>query len=162
MEDYKHEKSLGHQVQEYEPPIQTKYQALPASIEVLFEKDVAKVVSNKLPGYQDSELRYLTFLYTCPLSVLWGAEQPGPGGGAAHHPPGWGQDGRDQASGGMGNHRTQVTKLEKVAYRLHRGRDHHRLISSHIHIQEFRRSEGEARPGGEVHLRAAPVVPRLQ
>merc|ERR1712012_1386894 len=55
MEDYKHEKSLGHQV----------------------EKDVAKLVSNKLPGYQDSELRYLTFLYTCPLTVLWGAEQSG-------------------------------------------------------------------------------------
>ena len=30
-----------------------------------------------LPGYQDSELRYLTFLYTCPLTVLWGAEQAG-------------------------------------------------------------------------------------
>merc|ERR1719208_342951 len=77
MEDYKHEKSLGHQVQKFEPPIQTKYQALPASIETLFEKDVAKLVSNKLPGYQDSELRYLTFLYTCPLTVLWGAEQSG-------------------------------------------------------------------------------------
>ena len=77
IEDYKHEKSLGHQVQKFEPPIQTKYQALPASIEVLFEKDVAKLVSNKLPGYQESELRYLTFLYTCPLTVLWGAEQAG-------------------------------------------------------------------------------------
>ena len=30
-----------------------------------------------MPGYQDSELRYLTFLYTCPLTVLWGAEQAG-------------------------------------------------------------------------------------
>lgn len=77
IEDYKHEKSLGHQVQKFEPPIQTKYQALPASIETLFEKDVAKLVSNKLPGYQESELRYLTFLYTCPLTVLWGAEQAG-------------------------------------------------------------------------------------
>jgi len=77
IEDYKHEKSLGHQVQKYEPAIETKYKALPASIEMLFEKDVAKLVSNKLPGYQDSELRYLTFLYTCPLTVLWGAEQSG-------------------------------------------------------------------------------------
>ena len=64
MEDYKHEKSLGHQVQKYEPPIETKYQPLPASIEILFEKDVAKLVSNKLPGYQDSELRYLTLRYS--------------------------------------------------------------------------------------------------
>eukprot|EP00090_Calanus_glacialis_P027047 TRINITY_DN4255_c0_g1_i1.p1 TRINITY_DN4255_c0_g1~~TRINITY_DN4255_c0_g1_i1.p1 ORF type:complete len:575 (-),score=153.79 TRINITY_DN4255_c0_g1_i1:116-1840(-) len=77
MEDYKHEKSLGHQVQKYVPTIQNKYQALPASIENLFEKDVGKLVSNKLPGYQDSELRYLTFLYTCPLTVLFGAEQAG-------------------------------------------------------------------------------------
>merc|ERR1712128_296689 len=77
MEDFKHEKSLGHQVQKYVPTIQNKYQALPASIENLFEKDVGKLVSNKLPGYQDSELRYLTFLYTCPLTVLFGAEQAG-------------------------------------------------------------------------------------
>jgi len=77
MEDYKHEKSLGHQVQKYTPTIQEKYKNLPASIENLFEKDVAKLVSNKLPGYQDSELRYLTFLYTCPLTVLYGAEQAG-------------------------------------------------------------------------------------
>ena len=34
-------------------------------------------MSNKLPGYQESELRYLTFLYTCPLSVLYGVEQAG-------------------------------------------------------------------------------------
>jgi len=81
LEDYKHEKTLGHQVQKYNPNIETKYSVLPASIEILFEKDVAKVVSNKLPGYQDSELRYLTFLYTCPLTVLWGAEQAGLGTG---------------------------------------------------------------------------------
>ncbi len=30
-----------------------------------------------LAGYQESELRYLTFLYTCPLSVLYAAEQAG-------------------------------------------------------------------------------------
>jgi len=59
------------------PAIHTKYEALPPSIENLFEKDVAKLVSNKLPGYQDSELRYLTFLYSCPLTVLYGAEQAG-------------------------------------------------------------------------------------
>ena len=32
MEDYKHEKSLGHQVQKYVPPIAEKYCQLPASI----------------------------------------------------------------------------------------------------------------------------------
>jgi len=77
MEDYKHEKSLGHQVQKYQPTGETSYKPLPASIETLFEKDVAKLVSNKLPGYQDSELRYITFLYTCPLTVLYGVEQAG-------------------------------------------------------------------------------------
>jgi hypothetical protein len=30
-----------------------------------------------LAGYQESELRYLTFLYTCPLTVLYAAEQAG-------------------------------------------------------------------------------------
>ena len=48
---------------------------------MLFEKEVGKLVSNKLPGYQDSELRYLTFLYTCPLTVLYGAELAGLAGG---------------------------------------------------------------------------------
>ena len=41
---------MGHQVQKYCPTIQAKYKPLPASIEILFEKDVAKLVSNKLPG----------------------------------------------------------------------------------------------------------------
>ena len=50
LEDYKHEKSLGHQVTKYVPPIENKYKPLPASIEILFEKDVGKLVSNKLPG----------------------------------------------------------------------------------------------------------------
>jgi len=77
LEDYKHEKSLGHQVQKFVPPIETTFKPLPASIESLFEKEVGKLVSNKLPGYQESELRYLTFLYTCPLSVLYGVEQAG-------------------------------------------------------------------------------------
>jgi len=77
MEDYKHEKSLGHQVQKFVPSIENQFAPLPASIENLFEKEVGKLVSNKLPGYQESELRYLTFLYTCPLSVLYGIEQAG-------------------------------------------------------------------------------------
>jgi hypothetical protein len=37
-------------VQKYVPTIQEKYKPLPLSIEALFEKDVAKLVSNKLPG----------------------------------------------------------------------------------------------------------------
>ena len=32
-------------------------------------------------GYQESELRYLTFLYTCPLTILYAAEQAGLAGG---------------------------------------------------------------------------------
>jgi hypothetical protein len=31
---------------------------------------------------QESELRYLTFLYTCPLSVLYGLEAAGLDGGS--------------------------------------------------------------------------------
>ena len=34
--------------------------------------------------FQESELRYLTFLYTCPLSVLHGLEVAGLEGGAKH------------------------------------------------------------------------------
>merc|ERR1712038_1836522 len=59
LEDYKHEKSLGHQVQKFVPPIETTFKPLPASIESLFEKEVGKLVSNKLPGYQESEMRHL-------------------------------------------------------------------------------------------------------
>ena len=55
LEDYKHEKSLGHQVQKYAPTIQDKYKALPPSTEALFEKEVAKLVSNKLPGKHSSD-----------------------------------------------------------------------------------------------------------
>ena len=32
--------------------------------------------------FQESELRYLSFLYTCPLSVLYGMEIAGLEGGA--------------------------------------------------------------------------------
>ena len=39
-----------HQVQKYVPAILDKYKPLPLSTEALFEKDVAKLVSNKLPG----------------------------------------------------------------------------------------------------------------
>ena len=59
LEDYKHEKTLGHQVQKYTPNIETKYSVLPASIEILFEKDVAKVVSNKLPGIDKDQCNFL-------------------------------------------------------------------------------------------------------
>lgn len=76
-EDYKHEITLGHQVQSYSPNIIKKYVPLPTDIETFFREDIHGLVSNKLPGYQDSELRYVTFLYTCPLSVLYGLEQAG-------------------------------------------------------------------------------------
>ena len=73
-EDYRNEQTLGHQVQTYRPKSKDTYEKLPENIELFFSKDVNKMVSNKLPGYQDSELRYLTFLYTCPLTTLFGAE----------------------------------------------------------------------------------------
>ena len=73
-EDYRNEQTLGHQVQSYKPKTKNKFEKLPENIELFFSKDVSEMVSNKLPGYQDSELRYLTFLYTCPLTTLFGAE----------------------------------------------------------------------------------------
>lgn len=80
-EDYKHEITLGHQVQNYSPKVLNKYQALPTDIEAFFREDVTGIVSNKLPGYQESELRYLTFLHSCSLTVLWALEQSGLRGG---------------------------------------------------------------------------------
>jgi len=77
-EDYKNEQTLGHQVQNYIPKtIKGSHVKLPDNIEMFFVEDVNKIVSNKLPGYQESELRYLTFLYTCPLTTLFGAEAAG-------------------------------------------------------------------------------------
>ena len=76
-EDYRNEQTLGHQVQSYKPKSKNKFEKLPENIELFFSKDVSEMVSNKLPGYQDSELRYLTFLYTCPLTTLFGAECAG-------------------------------------------------------------------------------------
>ena len=52
-------------------------------IEAFFAADVASLVSRKLPGYQESELRYLTFLFTCPLTVLHGLETAGTAKGPA-------------------------------------------------------------------------------
>ena len=76
-EDYRNEQTLGHQVQNYKVKSKTRYEKLPDNIDLFFSKDVSEMVSNKLPGYQDSELRYLTFLYTCPLTTLFGAESAG-------------------------------------------------------------------------------------
>ncbi len=76
-EDYRNEVTLGHQVQVFCPRPATKlYKPLEGtSIESLFRQEAANIVSKKLPGYLESEVRYLTFLYTCPLSVLYGAEK---------------------------------------------------------------------------------------
>ena len=45
------------QVQSYSPKVLKKYQPLPTDIETFFRDDVTGIVSNKLPGYQESELR---------------------------------------------------------------------------------------------------------
>ena len=45
--------------------------------EKFFVQDVMRLVSNKLPGFRESELRYLTFLYTCPLTTLFGMQNAG-------------------------------------------------------------------------------------
>ena len=76
-EDYKNEVNLGHQVIQYQPKIVKKYQMLEGDIEDFFRADVGNLVSNKLEGYQESELRYLTFMYTCPLTVLFGLQAEG-------------------------------------------------------------------------------------
>lgn len=43
----------------------------------MFVKEVMSLVSNKLPGFRESELRFLTFLYTCPLTTLYGMQMAG-------------------------------------------------------------------------------------
>ena len=43
----------------------------------LYIDSVFDVIILICSGYQESELRYLTFLYTCPLTVLYAAEQSG-------------------------------------------------------------------------------------
>lgn len=75
-EDYKNEQTLGHQVQGFAPESAKTFSSLKkvANISDLFKEQIAVLVSNKLEGYQDSELRFLTFLYTCPLTVLYGLE----------------------------------------------------------------------------------------
>ncbi|CAB4069126.1 unnamed protein product [Lepeophtheirus salmonis] len=55
----------------------TSWKPLPNDIEKFFSDDISSLVSQKLPGYRDSELRYLTFLYTCPLTVLHALEETG-------------------------------------------------------------------------------------
>jgi len=76
-EDYKIEQTIGHQVHTHVPTTRTKYSELGEGIEKFFVQDVMRLVSNKIPGYKESELRYLTFLYTCPLTTLYGMQMAG-------------------------------------------------------------------------------------
>ena len=46
----RHEMTLGHQVQNYRPPVSKKYSPLKGDIEEFFSGDVASLVSRKLPG----------------------------------------------------------------------------------------------------------------
>ena len=73
-EDYKFEQTIGHQVHTFQPTTKTKYTELSEGIEKFFKSDVAKLVSNAVTGFRESELRYLTFLYTCPLTTLFGMQ----------------------------------------------------------------------------------------
>ena len=59
------------------PTTRTEYKELIDGIEKFFVTDVMRLVSNKLPGFRESELRYLTFLYTCPLTTLFGMQMAG-------------------------------------------------------------------------------------
>ena len=62
------------QVHTFVPTSRKTYNDLPEGIEKFFVADVTKLVSNKVPGFRESELRYLTFLYTCPLTTLFGMQ----------------------------------------------------------------------------------------
>jgi len=73
-EDYKNEQTIGHQVHTHVPTSRKTYSELAEGIEKFFVADVTKLVSNKVPGFRESELRYLTFLYTCPLTTLFGMQ----------------------------------------------------------------------------------------
>ena len=73
--DYRNEITLGHQVQNYVPKVAKKYKPLPQTgIEEFFKGEIETLVSKKLAGYVDSELRHITFMYSCPLTVLYGAQ----------------------------------------------------------------------------------------
>ena len=170
LEDYKHEKSLGHQVQKFVPPIETTFKPLPASIESLFEKEVGKLVSNKLPGYQESELRYLTFLYTCPLSVLYGVEQAGLASGPVEeadsltihlvgarlaemrHLVGWEiialrlPNIKSLHIVFIGDEVTFILSSSKPIFNPKTLPGGHWLIPPNLHIQELRSSKGATRP----------------
>ena len=56
------------------PTTKKKYSELQGGIEKFFVADVSRLVSNKVQGFRESELRYLTFLYTCPLTTLFGMQ----------------------------------------------------------------------------------------
>ena len=59
------------------PTTRTKYDELVDGIEKFFVQDALRLVSNKLPGFRESELRFMTFLYTCPLTTLYGMQHAG-------------------------------------------------------------------------------------
>ncbi len=64
-------------MQSYNPTTNNRYEELKGDIAEFFVKEVRSLVSNKVPGFQESELRYLTFLFTCPLTTLFGMQMAG-------------------------------------------------------------------------------------
>ncbi|QQP39221.1 Putative LOC101449370, partial [Caligus rogercresseyi] len=113
LDDHKFEITVGHQVQNYSPRVETKrWTPLPEGIQDFFSDDISSLVSQKLPGYRDSELRYLTFLYTCPLSVLHALEETGSKLGASSHPPPL----------RLGSLRFSPPSTQEPLHRLYRGR----------------------------------------
>jgi len=78
--DYAFQSKNGHEAQCYLPPPNPCYSALPSEFEDVFDKDITHLLSdNKNDSYKRSEIRHLTFQYTCPATVFHAATLSGVG-----------------------------------------------------------------------------------
>ena len=76
--DYMFEAKNGHKLKCFLPPPSKSFAPLPNSFEKMFEDDITPLLSdNDDQDYKASELRRLTFHYTCPATVLYAASVTG-------------------------------------------------------------------------------------
>jgi len=73
--DYRFSMLVGHEASCLSPPFHNTYSPLPGSIQLLLQEHVQQLLSNQKDlEYRDSEVRHLSFQYTCPLTVLYAGE----------------------------------------------------------------------------------------
>lgn len=76
--DYMFEAKKGHQLRCYLPPPCSTVSSLPPDFPAVFEKDISALLSDDDDEeYKESELRRLTFQYTCPATVFHAASVAG-------------------------------------------------------------------------------------